>query len=111
VNGIILEKTVTAAPSNATHLYTNAYNTLMHRCVAFIASYNHTTHNFHQNPNKSYRKIGRKIGRKMGGKMGGKIGTGKSCSEETHSLRNPVLGAQAPRKKIRNRTLAAKKMK
>jgi erythromycin esterase-like protein len=37
--------------------------------------------------------------------------TGKACSEETHSLRNPVLGAQAPRKKIRNRTLAARKMK
>ena len=37
--------------------------------------------------------------------------TGKACSEETHSLRNPVLGAQAPRKKIRNRTLAARKIK
>jgi hypothetical protein len=37
--------------------------------------------------------------------------TGKACSEETHSLRNPVLGAQAPRKRKRNRTLAAKKMK
>jgi hypothetical protein len=24
--------------------------------------------------------------------------TGKACSEETHSLRNPVLGAQAPKK-------------
>ena len=43
--------------------------------------------------------------------MGGKIGTGKSCSEETHSLRNPVLGAQAPKKIRRNRTLAVKKMK
>ena len=44
-------------------------------------------------------------------KTGAEVITGKSCSEETHSLRNPVLGAQAPRKKIRNRTLAAKKMK
>jgi hypothetical protein len=26
-------------------------------------------------------------------------GTGKAWSEESHSLRNPVLGAQAPRKK------------
>jgi hypothetical protein len=37
--------------------------------------------------------------------------TGKACCEETHSLRNPVLGAEAPKKKERNRTLAAKKMK
>jgi hypothetical protein len=38
------------------------------------------------------------------------MNTGKACSEETHPLRNPVLGAQAPKTK-QNRKLAAKKMK
>jgi hypothetical protein len=37
--------------------------------------------------------------------------TGEACSEESHSLRNPVLSAQAPRKEKKNRTLADRKMK